>query len=441
MPFKFNDLFEEEAKNRDVFEKLMKPSVHSLMDGFNCSFINYGATGTGKTHTILGNNCERGIAYLTMEYIFFQLNKRVSNGWIYEVKISYLEVYNEKVVNLLTKSKPLTIVQKGDGDVNILGLEMRKVSNLSEVQKLLTLGNRNRTRPLSKNTHSSQSNTIFQVHITTHSKSMNADGTDNTVKLILVELGGSERNATETIRSNDVANINKPILTFKNCLHRLADGSKDIPFNESLLTKMLRNSFDSNTITVMLFNVSASATNYNDTYNTLMYANRAKQFGQSHEKQIVPPVKEMVSTSSASSGAGLKRNASYTISTSIPATSKSIFTQNKDEMKASKLHDEHKQKNVHQGSDSVTDVTTELAELTRWYYEINTIYDAVKTAVEGYCTSISKEKLLELRLRCRNDVENCRDVLLTTGSNRMAVSSFFLNRRMQDIIICAKAAF
>ncbi|XP_037028453.1 kinesin-like protein KIF18A [Bradysia coprophila] len=416
LPFKFDAIFEEGAGNRDVFERLMKPLVHSLMDGFDCSFINYGATETGKTHTVIGSSLERGIAYLTMEYIFFQLKKRVSNGWIYEVKISYLEVHNERVVNLLTKSKPLTIVQRGNEDVNILSLDMRKVNNLSEVHKLLTLGHRNRTRHFSKKTHSSQSNTIFQVHINTPCKSLNGNNPDNIVKLVVVELGGSERNATEATRSNsnDMANINKPILTFKNCLHRLSDGSKDIPFNDSSLTKILKKSLTCDALTVMLFNVSPSASNYNDTYNTLMYAKRAKQIGEPKGKENVKEI-----ASNGNSGAGLKRNVSYTISTSIPAKNKSTFTQCTAEIKSCKSNDDHKQKNVPPRSESSSDVTIELTELTRWYYEINTIYDAVKTSVEGYCTSVSKEKLLELRLKCRNDVENCRDLLTTTGCNRM----------------------
>lgn len=412
MPFKFDDLFGEEAVNRDLFEKLMKPLVHSLMDGVDCSFINYGATETGKTHTVLGNSSERGITYLTMEYIFFQLNKRVTNGWIYEVKISYLEVYNEKVVSLLTKSKPLTVVQKGSGDATVLGLDMRKVNNLSEVQKLLTLGNRNRTRHSTKNTHSSQSNTVFEVHIITPSKSANESNLDCIVKLVVVELGGSERYSNEAALLN--SNVNKPILTFKNCLHRLADGSKDIPFNDSPLTKILKRSLKCNTLTVMLFNVSPYASNYNDTYNTLTYANKAKQIGKSDGKQDIP-------AEIASNGSGetrLKRNASYTISASVPAKGKSLFTRVSESSQSSGDHD---QKKVPHKSDSSSDVT-ELTELTRWYYEISTIYDAVKTAVEGYCASISREKLLELRLRCRDDVENCHDLLMTTGSNRMAVS-------------------
>lgn len=402
----------------------MKPLVHSLMDGFNCSFMSYGATGTGKTHTIHGDSIQRGIAYLTMEYVFFQLNKRVSNEWIYELSVSYLEVYNEKVYNLLAKSRPLTITERRNGDTNIVGFSMRKVKNLNEVQKLLALGHRNRTRHTSSvNTHSNQSNTIFQVHINIPN---NGGSADSTVKLLIVELGGSERNSTERtlLNSFDTANISKPILTLKNCLHRLADGSKIIPFNESPLTRILKNSLhDQKHVTVMLFNVSQSIINYSDTYNTLTYANRAKQIGKASESHIAPFVKQITSNDQNGNGTlGLKRNTSYTISTTIPEANKSLYTEIKKKIKYSEIGDEPKRNGVAQRLENNLENNTELTELTRWYYEIGTIYDAVKTTVEGYCTSISKEKLLELRLKCREDVENCRALLLSCQRNRMAVS-------------------
>lgn len=421
LSFQFDDVFDEEAQNRDVFEKLMKPLVHSLMDGFDCSFINYGASGTGKTHTILGNSMQRGIAYLTMEYVFFQLNKRVSNEWIYEVSVSYLEVYNEKVINLLAKSKTLTVTHRGNGDANIAGLSMRKVNNLNEVQKLLVLGNRNRTKHLcNASTHSNQSNTIFQVHINTPYKSLNGDGTDSIVKLLLVELGGSERNSTEGARPNtiDTANISKPILTLKNCLHRLADGVKNIPFNESQLTKILRNSFTDNCLTVMLFNISPSTINYSDTYNTLTYANKAKLIGKSDGKPNIPLVKQITPNDAS----GLIRTATYTISTTIPGENKSLFTECTQTLKTSKSRDDRHSKGITQRFESSSENNAELTELTRWYYEIAAVYDAVISAVEGFCKSVSKEKLMELRLRCREEVENCRSSLLSGGSNRMTVS-------------------
>lgn len=418
--FKFDDVFDDEAQNRDLFERLMKPLVHSLMDGYNCSFISYGATGTGKTHTIHGDSIQRGIAYLTLEYVFFQLNRRVSNEWMYEVSVSYSEVYNEKVNNLLAKPKPITITQRNSRETNVDGFSMRKVKNLSEVQKLLAFGHRNRTRNVSSaNTHSNQSNAIFQVHINTPN---NSDRADSTVKLHIVELGGSERTH---LNAFDTANISKPILTLKNCLHRLAEGSKNVPFNDSKLTRILKNSLlDHKHVTVMLFNVSPSMNNYSDTYNTLTYANRAKQIGKMSEKQTtVPFVKQLASNDNTGIGTqGLKRNASFTISTTIPESKQSLYTEMPKKIKSSEIRNAPKHNGILQRFETGSENNTELNELTRWYYEIGTIYDSVKTAVEGYCKSISKEKLLELRMRCREDVEKCRALLLSHRSNRMAVS-------------------
>lgn len=420
LSFNFDELFDDEAQNRDVFERLMKPLVHSLMEGINCSFISYGATGTGKTHTILGNSNERGITYLTMEYVFFQLNKRVGNEWIYEISVSYLEVYNERVVNLLAKSRPLVIAER-NGKVNVIGLSMKKVNNLSEVQKLLALGNRNRTKHSNSQTHSKQSNAIFQVHINTPNKSF--DG-DSTVKLLIVELGGSERNTSEENRAPEVANFSKPVLTFKNCLHRLAEGSKSIPFNESQLTKILKDSFSDECLTVMLFNVSSSLMNYADTYNTLTYANRAQQIGKVTGKKVLRI--GSMNKRNLVENIEPKCNKSYTIFTNTSETNKSNLNKklSTESMRTmpSAFNGLKDKPNGHSNIGDCPMIKTELTELTRWFYEIGTVYDALKTAVEGCCTIISREKLLELRLRCREDVDNCRTLLLSGRGNRMAVS-------------------
>ncbi|KAJ6637510.1 hypothetical protein Bhyg_10241, partial [Pseudolycoriella hygida] len=107
----------------------------------------------------------------------------------------------------------------------------------------------------------------------------------------------------------------------------------------------------------------------------------------------------------------VKTNAPHA-STTVGLPDKSLYTESFATGKCSRT--------VRNPSRKRSDSNIEITELTRWYYEVDTIYDVVKNAIEGYCTSVSKEKLLDLRLKCRRDVEKCRTMLTTSQSHRMA---------------------
>lgn len=211
-----------------------------------------------------------------MRELFAQMD-RLADDRRFDIGISYLEVYNELVMNLLTKSGPLKLREDSSGVV-VGGLVLKQIHNAEELIELLHLGNRNRTQhPTDANAESSRSHAIFQVHIRMIDKKTS---TKRTVKLSMIDLAGSERAQStkcKGLRFKEGANINRSLLSLGNCINKLADGCKHIPYRDSNLTRILKDSLGGNCQTLMIANVSPSSITYEDTYNTLKYASRAKK--------------------------------------------------------------------------------------------------------------------------------------------------------------------
>lgn len=229
LEMEFDEVFNTNSTNFDVFTGSMKPLIKSVMDGYNCSVFVYGATGAGKTFTMLGSNECRGITFLTIQELFEQINL-LSDERKFDIGISYLEVYNEQVMNLLTKSGPLKLREDSNGVV-VGGLVLKKIECANELFELLILGNKNRTQhPTDANSESSRSHAIFQVHIRMTNKLTTQK---RTVKLSMIDLAGSERAASTKgigMRFKEGASINKSLLALGNCINNLADGLKHIPY-------------------------------------------------------------------------------------------------------------------------------------------------------------------------------------------------------------------
>lgn len=268
LSMEFDRVFNQDATNENLFEECTKPLVDSVMNGYNCSVFVYGATGAGKTFTMLGNEICPGITFLTMKELFDRIMEK-SDTRKFDIAISYLEVYNEQVMNLLTKSGPLKLLEDPNG-VIVSGLVLTPIHSAEELISLLLLGNKNRTQhPTDANSESSRSHAIFQVHIRMTEKKT---GQKRTVKLSMIDLAGSERAASTKgtgIRFKEGASINKSLLALGNCINKLADGLKHIPYRDSNLTRILKDSLGGNCQTVMIANISPSSLTFEDTYNTL----------------------------------------------------------------------------------------------------------------------------------------------------------------------------
>lgn len=158
----FDYVFDSECQNVNVYEGCMQSMIKSLMDGYNCSIFVYGATGAGKTHTMLGHDEEAGIVFLTVRELFERMDSQNVERH-FDIGVSYLEVYNELVMNLLSKSGPLKLRENSHG-VEVGGLALMKITNADDLINLLVQGNKNRTQhPTDANAESSRSHAIFQV--------------------------------------------------------------------------------------------------------------------------------------------------------------------------------------------------------------------------------------------------------------------------------------
>lgn len=269
----FDRVFDCDATNYDIYEYAMRPLISSVLKGYNCCAFVYGVTGAGKTYTMLGTENHRGIVYLTIEELFKQIGSLSGQNNI-DVRASYVEVYNEQVINLLTKAGPLKLRENSTG-VIIDGVIPQRVSTTDEVIPILSLGNHNRSQhPTDANYKSSRSHAIFQVHVVSTNKK---SGLSRVVKLSMIDLAGSERGTSARVedqRFKEGTCINKSLLALGNCIKKLAEGSKHIPYRDSNMTRILKDSLGGNCKTVMIANVSPAERSYNETYNTLIYASR-----------------------------------------------------------------------------------------------------------------------------------------------------------------------
>lgn len=271
----FDRVFGSDSTNTDIFHYAMRPLISSVLKGYNCCAFVYGVTGAGKTYTMLGTESNRGVGvmYLTMDELLKQIQPLRSHHTV-DVRISYVEVYNEQVMNLLTKAGPLKLREDSAG-VTIDGVVPQRISSCDEVISLLSLGNHNRTQhPTDANYKSSRSHAIFQVHIVSTNKKSRLG---RVVKLSMIDLAGSERGSNashEDQRFKEGTCINKSLLALGNCIKKLAEGSKHIPYRDSNMTRILKDSLGGNCRTVMIANISPAERSYNETYNTLVYASR-----------------------------------------------------------------------------------------------------------------------------------------------------------------------
>ncbi|XP_052872490.1 kinesin-like protein KIF18A [Anopheles cruzii] len=397
LTMEYDDVFDNVSTNADIFEVCMRPLVQSVMNGFNCSVFVYGATGAGKTHTMLGSEMCPGITFLTMQELFQHI-ELLSEERKFDIGISYLEVYNELVMNLLDKSGPLKLREDANGVV-VSGLVLKQIHNATELLELLALGNRNRTQhPTDANAESSRSHAIFQVHIRMVDKKT---GQKRSVKLSMIDLAGSERAASTKglgLRFKEGANINKSLLALGNCINKLADGLKHIPYRDSNLTRILKDSLGGNCQTVMIANISPSNLTYDDTYNTLKYASRAKKIRTTVRQNIVPSnvPKEFL----------------------VKKVNEQAEENERLKAKLAELEELLRRKSGTRNSASAT-TAPKLDEtlLNTWLARIDSSYNSVIQAQQHVLTLQSKEKLLTMRSRLKEQAENIARIVKLDGTH------------------------
>ncbi|KAH9502712.1 Kinesin-like protein kif18a [Bulinus truncatus] len=292
LKYAFDYVFGPTATNKAVFEQTTKGIITGVLNGYNCSVFAYGATGAGKTHTMLGNEREPGVIYHTMIDLYKKINEQKEEK-LFDVAVSYSEVYNEQVRDLLMPRGNLPIREDKNVGVIIAGLSLHKPKTADELLHMLQFGNKNRTQhPTDANAESSRSHAVFQVFVNQREKSANVSTEVKMAKMCLVDLAGSERANHTTNRGDrfrEGANINRSLLALGNVINALADNKfkGHIPYRDSKLTRLLKDSLGGNCQTVMIAAVSPSSRSFEDTYNTLRYADRAKHIRADLKKNVM----------------------------------------------------------------------------------------------------------------------------------------------------------
>ena len=281
--YAFDKVFDEAVGQEEVFEQTAHGLMTGVLDGYNASVFAYGATGAGKTHTMLGNFEDPGVMVLTLHDMFNRMKEPAFADAKFKVTLSYMEIYNELIKDLLQPSAlDLKLNEDPVRGMVVQGITDYCVDSATEILELLHRGNLHRTtEPTAANQVSSRSHAVLQVTVEQAERTAHVTGNLKIGKLSLVDLAGSER-ASKTdnkgIRLKEGANINRSLLALGNCITALADSKKKghVPFRDSKMTRLLKDSLGGNCRTVMIANISGSHRQFEETINTLKYANRAK---------------------------------------------------------------------------------------------------------------------------------------------------------------------
>jgi kinesin family protein 18/19 len=283
--FGFDRVFDENITQGDVYEATTKNLLDSVLDGYNATVFAYGATGCGKTHTITGTAQQPGIIFLTMQELFEKVGELQSEKAT-EITLSYLEIYNETIRDLMAPNhankQGLMLREDANQVVSVAGLSSHNPQNVQEVMDMVITGNSNRTQsPTEANATSSRSHAVLQVNVSSKSRDTSVSEPVTMATLSIIDLAGSERASATKNRGERLmegANINKSLLALGSCINALCDPRKKnhIPYRNSKLTRLLKFSLGGNCRTVMIVCVSPSSQHFDETQNTLRYANRAK---------------------------------------------------------------------------------------------------------------------------------------------------------------------
>jgi len=276
--------FDSLVTQEQIFNCTIKNLIHDILNGYNATVFAYGATGAGKTYTMLGNDENPGIMILTLRELFRSILLYENRNYI--IKLWYIEIYNENIRDLLVNNNENLELREDPNKGIIINNVTEIITNSSEdILNLLKMGNKNRTtEETNANETSSRSHAILNIMVSYKEKNLAENKEIKYAKLNLIDLAGSERASVtknKGMRLIEGANINKSLLTLGNCINALSEKSEKgskiyVPYRDSKLTRLLKDSLGGNSRTIMIANISPFIYNFDDTYNTLKYAERAK---------------------------------------------------------------------------------------------------------------------------------------------------------------------
>ena len=279
------------ADQKYVFNTVGKQILDNAWLGYHCCLFAYGQTGSGKSYSMVGYGANKGIVPISCDEIFKRIGQNTDKDKTFEVQVSMLEIYNEKVQDLLIKpdKRPpsgLKVRESKVLGIFVDGLSKYPVTSYEQISKKMDEGYNNRTIGSTlMNATSSRAHTIVTIEF--RQVTMVAKKRSEKLSMInLVDLAGSERSGSTGAtgdRLKEGCNINKSLLILGNVINCLADKAigknKNMlpPYRDSALTRILQNALGGNSKTVMICALSPASINYEETLSTLRYADRAKK--------------------------------------------------------------------------------------------------------------------------------------------------------------------
>ncbi|KAJ1657948.1 Kinesin-like protein kip2 [Dispira simplex] len=282
------------SDNHQVYVHSVQNVVRSAMEGYNATVFAYGQTASGKTYTMMGTPAQPGVIVQAIHEVFRYIRESAEHRE-YLLRISYLEIYNEAIRDLLSPhTTDLRIHDDRKRGVYVSPLKEEVVTTPAQVFQILKSGEANRhTGETDFNAHSSRSHTIFQLVV--ESRERNGSGVGTPVRLRsnsnpmqhagvrvsqlnLIDLAGSEKATGNAERRKEGAFINKSLLTLGTVIAKLtSDKAGHIPFRDSKLTRILQSSLSGHARVSVIATVSPASANYEESINTLKFAARVKR--------------------------------------------------------------------------------------------------------------------------------------------------------------------
>uniref|UniRef100_A0A672J6Z1 Kinesin family member 13A n=1 Tax=Salarias fasciatus TaxID=181472 RepID=A0A672J6Z1_SALFA len=274
-----------------VFKCLGEGILENAFQGYNACIFAYGQTGSGKSFSMMGNGEQPGLIPRLCCSLFERVHCEANEAHTFKVEVSYMEIYNEKVRDLLDPKGSRQSLKVREHKVlgpYVDGLSQLAVTSYEDIEVLMSEGNKSRTvAATNMNEESSRSHAVFSIIVTQTLYDLKSGNSGEKVsKMSLVDLAGSERvskTGAAGERLKEGSNINKSLTTLGCVISALADQSggkgkaKFVPYRDSVLTWLLKDNLGGNSKTAMIATVSPAADNYEETLSTLRYADRAKR--------------------------------------------------------------------------------------------------------------------------------------------------------------------
>ena len=279
--FNFDKIYRNNIDQKDFYKETCNDSINLLLQGFNITIFAYGSTGSGKTFTIFGNNNNQGITHFSINEIFENISK---NNIEYSIKCSFLEIYKEKIIDLLNVVSENLKIRNNDKGIFVENLVEKNINNQEDIVNIINEGVKQRTvNQTSLNTNSSRSHSILSISI----KQILNDKSELFSKLNIIDLAGSEninKSEVQGLALSETKSINKSLSCLKNVIIALENKNDHIPYRESKLTRLLQDQIGGNSKLIVISTINPYTESYHETLNTLKFSKSIKNI-----KNIVKP--------------------------------------------------------------------------------------------------------------------------------------------------------